>query len=146
MFGKTCFGAIAILAMTTACTTRFEDNFDTDTTGAQPATQPAGMPDDQLFSLEGSGTVRVTASGAINGAKSMQMRGPASRGAASNPIVFMYAEPISDRTEPVYANWQGRLTSGASAQISFFGGHFDSMLRIELEERPGFEPFELPLW
>ncbi len=123
--------SLATLVVLPACTTRFTDTFEADTAGAAPLIEPAGTPDDRVYILDGSGSVRVTNSGPIAGAKSLRMQGPAGDN-ASAPNTFMYAESLQDPSQDVYALWSGRLSSRAAARVFFFTGHFSSMVTVEL--------------
>lgn len=121
-----------VIAVTLAgCTTRFLDDFEADAVGAPPLTAPAGAPDDQVFILDGTGSIRVSSTSPIQGTKSLRMRGPAMDN-ASAPVTFMYAEQLANPSQPVYALWSGRLSSGASARVFFWTGHFSAMIRVEL--------------
>lgn len=124
--------ALPVLAVVlTACTTRFQDNFEADTIGALPATMPDGTPDDQLSVLDLTNNTLVTGTSPITGAKSLRIGGNSS---GFTPNVFMYAEPLNDPSQSVYAQWQGRISSGGHARFFFFTGHFSNMVEVELTD------------
>ena len=123
--------SLAALALS-ACTARFIDDFEADTAGAPPLVAPAGAPNDQVFILDGTGAIRVSNSAPIAGAQSLNIGGPGSSGAGA-PNLFMYAEPLSDPSQRVYAHWTGRMSDGAGARIFFWTGHFSTMVAIVLE-------------
>lgn len=118
------------------CTARFVADFEADSAGALPDTMPAGAPDDQIYVLNfGSGNIAVSSTSALDGMQSLRLSGPA----ASNPngtgnkVVYMYAEEITSTDQRLYANWSGRITTGAGVVVRFFSGHFATLVELKFE-------------
>jgi len=119
------------------CTTRFIADFEADTADALPDTMPAGSPDDQIYVLNfGSGNVAVSSSSAIDGTQSLRISGPSVAGndGVGNKLVYMYAQEITSTDQRLYANWAGRITSGAGVVIRFFSGHFATLVELKFED------------
>ncbi|HKK18890.1 MAG TPA: hypothetical protein VJ952_09455 [Opitutales bacterium] len=127
--GRIVLGGAILATALSACTTRFSDDFEADPLGSPPLVEPAGLPDDRVYILDGTGEIRITGSGPINGAQSLRIAGP-SDGGASAPNTFMYAETLSDSNQPVYAAWTGRFSGDAAARVFLWTGHYSTMVEL----------------
>lgn len=130
------FRSVTLLAaamLQGGCTTLLKDEFEADTVGQLPLTEPAGAPNDSLEAAPGPGEIVVVNTSPINGNQSLRLRGPSG---TQTPGVILHAEPVPNAgiSDPVFVFWQLRLSSGASARVEIVINFESSVFRVDLED------------